>query len=73
MRLQGIVYRFAAADDVLQPGALLLLGIRNVVIQLLLQLEGFTHVVPGGRQVLGEGGDGILAVRGHGKGQFLLT
>ena len=52
------------ADDLAQPAALLLLGVRNVVVELLLQLEGLRHVALGLLQRLGEVADGGIAVLG---------
>ena len=69
-RRQGCL---GTADDLAQPAALLFFGVRDVVVQLLLQLERLGHVGLGFLQRLGEVADGGLAVLRLGEAEFLLA
>ncbi|MFB9071023.1 hypothetical protein ACFFX0_07390 [Citricoccus parietis] len=69
---ERLVDGLAPGDDVLEPGALLLLGVRDVIVQLVLQLVGLAHVVLGGLDVLREGLHRPLAVGGHSEADLLL-
>ena len=62
-----------AADDFAEPAPLLLLGVGDVVVELLLQLERLRHVALGLLQRLGEIADGGVTVLGLGESQFLLA
>ena len=56
-----------------EPGALLFLGVGDVVVELLLQFEGFGHVALGILQRLGEVADGGVAVLRLREAEFLLA
>ncbi|MCY1683115.1 hypothetical protein OVA15_01590 [Kocuria sp. SL71] len=61
-----------AADDLREPGALVVLGVRDVVVELLLQREAGPHVLLGLPDRLLEGGDLRLAVLQTGELELLL-
>ena len=71
--LEGGQCGLRTADDFAEPAALLLLGVRDVVVELLLQLEGLRHVGLGLVQRLGEVADGGVPVLGLGEAEFLLA
>ncbi|CAH0145668.1 hypothetical protein SRABI83_00588 [Arthrobacter sp. Bi83] len=71
--LQGSEGGFGAADDLAQPAALLLFCVRDMVVQLLLQLERLGHVGLRFLKRLGEIPDGGVAVLGLRKPKFLLA
>ncbi len=71
--LQGRQGRFRTADDFTEPAPLLLFRVRDVVVKLLLQFEGFGHVALGFLQRLGEVPDGGIAVLCLGEAEFLLA
>ena len=62
-----------AADDLAEPGPLLLLGVGDVVIELLLQLERLGHVALGLLQRLREVPDGGVAVLRLREAELLLA
>ena len=64
---------FGTADDFAEPAPLLLLGVGDVVVKLLLQLERLRHVALGLLQRLGEIADRGVAVLGLGEAEFLLA
>ncbi len=71
--LEGRQRSLGPADDLAEPGPLLLLGVRDVVIELLLQFERFGHVGLGVLQCLGKVPDGGIAVLRLGEAKLLLA
>ena len=71
--LKGGERGLGTADDLAEPGPLLLLGIGDVVIELLLQFEGLGHVALGVLQRLREVPDGGVAVLRLREAKLLLA
>ena len=72
VRRQGRTHGLAALDDLLEPGALLGLGVRDLVVELVLELERGPHVLLGLVDVLAERRHGLLPVGRLGEAQLLF-
>ena len=73
MLFKGFVHGLAAADDLAKPRTLFGFGVRDLVVELLLQLEGRGHVFLGGFDVRGERLDGLVAELRLGEADLLLA